>query len=180
MGNNNMRIYDIMAKTLKTRNGPSSSATKSRLGTKKKGNDGNIWKIVKIKNGTKRWLRITKNKTSKQSVKNITNAIQDVDNSDIIRNKNKKLYKFWLDLANTKHSVFIYSDKSYKIIRKNIKEEQEKSEKNNNVIAILDSGPSFDAYRELYRKAQNKSVEEVIMNYKQYFNEGSSEKRVFC
>jgi hypothetical protein len=169
-----------MAKTLKTRNGPSSSATKFMLGTKKKGNDGNMWKIIKIKNGTKRWLRITKNKTSKKSVKNITNDIQDVDNYDIIKNKNKKLYKFWLDLANTKRSVFIYSDKSYKIIRKNIKEEQEKSEKNNNVIAILDSGPSFDAYRELYRKAQNKSVEEVIMNYKKYFNEGSSEKRVFC
>lgn len=169
-----------MAKTLKTRNGPSSSATKFMLGTKKKGNDGNMWKIIKIKNGTKRWLRITKNKTSKKSVKNITNAIQDVDNYDIIKNKNKKLYRFWLDLANTKRSVFIYSDKSYKIIRKNIKEEQEKSEKNNNVIAILDSGPSFDAYRELYRKAQNKSVEEVIMNYKKYFNEGSSEKRVFC
>ena len=169
-----------MTKTLKKRNGPSSSATKFMLGTKKKGNDGNMWKIIKIKNGTKRWLRITKNKTSKKSVKNITNAIQDVDNYDIIKNKNKKLYRFWLDLANTKRSVFIYSDKSYKIIRKNIKEEQEKSEKNNNVIAILDSGPSFDAYRELYRKAQNKSVEEVIMNYKKYFNEGSSEKRVFC
>ena len=79
-----------------------------------------------------------------------------------------------------KHSVFIYNDKSYKIIRKNIKEEQEKAENNSNIIAILDSGPSFDAYRELYRKAANKSVEEVIKNYKKYFNEGSSEKRVFC
>ena len=94
--------------------------------------------------------------------------VNDVDDSDIIRNKNKKLYKFWLYLANTKHSVFIYNDKSYKIIRKNIKEEQEKAENNSNIIAILDSGPSFDAYRELYRKAQNKSVEEVIMNYKKY------------
>ena len=167
-----------MAKTLKTRNGPSSSATKFMLGTKKKGNDGNMWKIIKIKNGTKRWLKM-----SSVTLKNKTKHAQhvnDVDDSDIIRNKNKKLYKFWLYLANTKHSVFIYNDKSYKIIRKNIKEEQEKAENNSNIIAILDSGPSFDAYRELYRKAQNKSVEEVIMNYKKYFNEGSSEKRVFC
>ena len=167
-----------MAKTLKTRNGPSSSATKFMLGTKKKGNDGNMWKIIKIKNGTKRWLKM-----SSVTLKNKTKHAQhvnDVDDNDIIRNKNKKLYKFWLDLANTKHSVFIYNDKSYKIIRKNIKEEQEKAENNSNIIAILDSGPSFDAYRELYRKAQNKSVEEVIMNYKKYFNEGSSEKRVFC
>lgn len=171
-----------MTKTLKTRKGPSSSATKSRVGTKKKGNDGNMWKIVKNKNGTKRWLKISKNKTikKKQTEKNRTKHIQDVDNADIIRNKNKKLYNFWLDLANTKHSVFVYKDKSYKIIRKNIREEQEKAEKNNNVIAILDSGPSFDAYRELYRKAKNKSVEEVIKNYKKYFNEGSSGKRVFC
>ena len=167
-----------MTKTLKKRNGPSSSATKFMLGTKKKGNDGNMLKIIKIKNGTKRWLKM-----SSVTLKNKTKHAQhvnDVDDSDIIRNKNKKLYKFWLYLANTKHSVFIYNDKSYKIIRKNIKEEQEKAENNSNIIAILDSGPSFDAYRELYRKAQNKSVEEVIMNYKKYFNEGSSEKRVFC
>jgi len=170
-----------MAKTLKTRKGPSSSATKSSVGTKKKGNDGNIWKIVKTKNGTKRWVKVSsvtlKNKTKHvQYVDNVDN----VDDSDIIRNKNKKLYRFWLDLANTKHSVFIYNDKSHKIIRKNIKEEQEKADNDTNIIAILDSGPSFDAYRELYRKAGNKSVEEVIKNYKKYFNEGSSEKRVFC
>ena len=170
-----------MTNTLKMRKGPSSSATKSSVGTKKKGNDGNMWKIVKTKNGTKRWLKM-----SNVTLKNRTKHIQDVDNvdnvddSDIIKNKNKKLYKFWLDLANTKHSVFIYNDKSHKIIRKNIKEEQEMAENDNSIIAILDSGPSFDAYRELYRKAGNKSVEEVIKNYKKYFNEGSSEKRVFC
>jgi len=167
-----------MNKTLKTRKGPSSSATKSNVGTKKKGNDGNMWKIVKTNNGTKRWVKM-----SSVTLKNRTKHLQDVDNvddSDIIRNKNKKLYKFWLGLANTKHSVFIYNDKSHKIIRKNIKEEQEKAENDTNIIAILDSGPSFDAYRELYRKAGNKSVEEVIKNYKKYFNEGSSEKRVFC
>ena len=164
-----------MTTTLKIRKGPYVSATKQLIGTKKKGNDGNMWKIVKNKNGTKRWVKV-----SSVTLKNKTKHIQDVDDSDIIRNKNKKLYKFWLDLANTKHSVFIYNDKSHKIIRKNIREEQERAENDSNIIAILDSGPSFDAYRELYRKAGNKSVEEVIKNYKKYFNEGSSEKRVFC
>ena len=172
-----------MTTTLRTRKGPSSSATKSSVGTKKKGNDGNMWKIVKNKNGTKRWVKVS-SVTLKNKTKHVqyVDDVNDVDDSDIIRNrnKNKKLYKFWLDLANTKHSVFIYNDKSYKIIRKNIKEEQEKAENNSNIIAILDSGPSFDAYRELYRKAANKSVEEVIKNYKKYFNEGSSEKRLFC
>lgn len=173
-----------MSKTLKIRKGPSYSAIKYSEGTKKKGNDGNMWKIVKTKKGIKRWLKISNvksnNKPSNKTIKSSTKHTQDVDNVFNIINKNKKLYKFWLDLANTKHSVFVYNDKSYKIIRKNIKEEQEKAEKNTNVIAILDSGPSFDAYRELYRKANNKSVEEVIKNYEKYFNEGSSEKRIFC
>ena len=74
-------------------------------------------------------------------------------------------------------------EKTHKKINiNNIKmnKEQEKAEDDNNVVAILDSGPSFDAYRELYRKAKNKSVEEVIKNYKKYFNEGSSGKRIFC
>ena len=53
-----------------TRKAPSASATKFSLGTKKKGNDGNMWKIVENKNGTKRWFKLSniitkKNKTFK-------------------------------------------------------------------------------------------------------------------
>jgi hypothetical protein len=178
-----------MTTTLKMRKGPYVSATKQLIGTKKKGNDGNMWKIVENKNGIKRWLKISTNKTNKtrKDKTRKDKEIQDMDinmdinaDMDTIRNANKKLHKFWTDLADTKHSIFIYKNKSYKIIRKNIREEQEKAEDDNNVVAILDSGPSFDAYRELYRKAKNKSVEEVIKNYKKYFNEGSSGKRIFC
>ena len=158
--------------TVKLRKGPSSSATNSSVGTIKKGNDGNMWKIYKMKNGTKRWLKISKHKMSKNSI--------PVPEEDNIRSKNKRLYHFWYDLANTKYSVFIYNDKSYKIIRNDIREQQEQAENNPDIIAILDSGPSFDAYRELYRKVKNKSVQEVITNYKKYFNEGSAGKRVFC
>jgi hypothetical protein len=181
---------------MSSRKGPSYSATKQRIGTKKKGNDGNMWKIVENKNGIKRWLKISNNvsiskKRKNKTIKNkeIQNMDTDTDTDmdtdmdmdmDTIRNANKKLHTFWMDLANTKHSIFIYKNKSYKIIRKNIREEQEKAEGDDNVIAILDSGPSFDAYRELYRKAENKSVEEVIKNYKKYFNEGASGKRIFC
>jgi len=77
-------------------------------------------------------------------------------------------------------SVFIYKDGSYKIIKKNIREAQEKAETDKNVVAILDSGPSFDAYRELYRKAKTKTPLEVIKNYKKYFNMGKIGKRSFC
>ena len=40
------------------RKGPSKSATLFSVGVKKKGNDGNIWIIVKNKNGIKRWKKI--------------------------------------------------------------------------------------------------------------------------
>ena len=175
-----------MTTTLKIRKGPYVSATKQLIGTKKKGNDGNMWKVIENKNGIKRWLKISTNKTRKDKIitnKEIQNRDMNADmntDMDTIRNANKKLHKFWMDLADTKHSIFIYKNKSYKIIRKNIREEQEKAEDDNNVVAILDSGPSFDDYRELYRKAKNNSVEEVIKNYKKYFNEGSSGKRIFC
>jgi len=43
------------------RQGPKESATKFTIGTKKRGNDGNMWVIVKTKT-SKRW---SKNKTSK-------------------------------------------------------------------------------------------------------------------
>jgi len=36
---------------------PSESATKFQVGTKKKGNDGNMWVIKENKNGTKRWAK---------------------------------------------------------------------------------------------------------------------------
>ena len=58
-----------MAKTHKVRKGPEESATKFSVGTKKKGNDGNMWKIVKNKKGTKRWQK-EKNGEVKKTQKN--------------------------------------------------------------------------------------------------------------
>ena len=168
----------------KTRKSPSASATKFGVGVKKRGNDGNMWQIVETKTGTKRWLKVASKTKSKKNTKAVkappAAAAGPIQDDDAIRNKNKKLYKFWLDLANSKHGVFIYKDNSNKIIKKNLREEQVKAETDGNVVAILDSGPSFGAYVALSRKAGDKSVEEVIKNYKKYFNEGASGKRLFC
>jgi len=46
-------------KTRKKRKGPSESATPFAVGTKKKGNDRNMWVIIKSKNGVKRWKKIS-------------------------------------------------------------------------------------------------------------------------
>ena len=65
-----------MAKTARARKGPTPSATKYSIGTKKLGNDRHMWKIVTNKNGTKRWARVTSvsKKTAKcQNQKRISN-----------------------------------------------------------------------------------------------------------
>ena len=64
-----------MVKSSKIRKGPSVSATKFSSGTKKKGNDGNMWKIVKNINSVRRWMKISnkKGKSNKRNKKGISN-----------------------------------------------------------------------------------------------------------
>ena len=48
-----------MSKTQKIRKGPSESATQFSVGTMKKGNDGNKWKITETSSGVHRWSKMT-------------------------------------------------------------------------------------------------------------------------
>ena len=48
-----------MPKTEKIRKSPSESATKFSIGNIKKGNDGNMWKIISTSSGVHRWQKIT-------------------------------------------------------------------------------------------------------------------------
>ena len=49
------------------RKSPNESATNYKVGTKKKGNDGNFWIIKKNKNGVQRWVK--DNKSKRKSIK---------------------------------------------------------------------------------------------------------------
>ena len=51
------------------REGPEQSATKFKVGTKKKGNDGNMWKIIADKNGRHRWQKEKPRKGKTQKIK---------------------------------------------------------------------------------------------------------------
>jgi hypothetical protein len=55
-----------------TRQAPSESANNFALGTKKRGNDGNMWVIIQTKN-SKRWSKVNENKLqkTKKTKKNI-------------------------------------------------------------------------------------------------------------
>lgn len=70
-----------MPKTEKVRKGPSESATKFSVGFIKKGNDGNMWKIVATSAGVHRWSKIQGARTPNhnKTVKNV-GTIENNDN----------------------------------------------------------------------------------------------------
>lgn len=107
-----------MAKTLKVRKGPAFSATKFNVGTKKKGKDGNMWKIVKNKNGTKRWLKISNNITKKKYVK-IKQNKSTLDNK-IIWGKLGSVYS-----PKKKHYLRLGTSESFNVIRDELVRDKE-------------------------------------------------------
>jgi len=86
---------------VKKRKGPSESATLFSVGVKKKGNDGNIWIIVKNKNGVKRWKKhIFKKKMTKTKKKRKTKSSQKkkrkTKSSKKKKQKTKKNQKYFI------------------------------------------------------------------------------------
>ena len=88
--------------------------------------------------------------------------------------KNPKLEKFWGDLASQKLVVLIHKDGSIKNVSlpktKKYQDTMSQFEEDKNIVAILSSNPSQDAYElYLYPKAKDKTVDYVIKNYKKFF-----------
>ena len=48
------------------RKSPTESATQFKVGTKKKGNDGNMWEVKTTKTGVKRWTKVKDTKKPKR------------------------------------------------------------------------------------------------------------------
>jgi hypothetical protein len=84
-----------MTQTRKTRKGPSESATIFPIGTIKKGNDGNKWKIIETGTGVHRWSKMTDIKHPfhhNTTVKNKNSSKVDVEN-DISLTRLKQISK---------------------------------------------------------------------------------------
>lgn len=108
---------------IKERKGPEESATNFSLGTKKLGNNGNMWEIIKTKKGIHRWKRLN----------NESNIIFDENNKDY-QNIKKKLkgYKTYFISSSgfsdieylvykNKTEIYIYTLPKNKKILKNLK-----------------------------------------------------------
>ena len=164
-----------------TRKAPSDSATLFKKGTLKKGNDGNKWQIVVDRRGVQRWQKIsssTKNKTLKR--KKSARVLKMEADPDSVWGKNKPLERLWNDLAsgrkvvlikkNGDHEMFTMPKSTYNYLSETYANQYEKFNKDPNIVAVLTSYRSQDAYESnLYPKAKDASVEYVIKHYKKFF-----------
>jgi len=113
----------------------------------------------------------------KRKTRKISKRVQQMINDpETVWGKNPKLEAFWGDLASQKNVVLIYKDKTHKYVdlpkwtTKKYKSVLNEFEEDSNIVAILSSTLSQDAYEVyLYPKAKDKSVEYVIKNYNKYF-----------
>ena len=80
------------------RKSPTESATLFKVGTRKKGNDGNMWEVKTTKTGVKRWTKV-----------------HDFDKEKYHMKLYKKIYPWWykLSIGNT---FVIYKDNKYKML----------------------------------------------------------------
>jgi hypothetical protein len=163
-----------------TRKAPTASATLFKRGTVKKGNDGNKWSIVADTRGVQRWQKISiarKNRTVKHKSARVLAMEADPDS---VWGKNKPLERFWQDLASGRkvvlikksgdYEMFSMPKSTYNYLSKYHANQYEKFDKDPNIVAVLTSYRSQDAYiSNLYPKAKDATVEYVIKHYKRFF-----------
>jgi hypothetical protein len=169
------------------RQSPKESATTYNVGIKKKGLDGNMWKIKKMESGIKRWIKV------ESKLKEVTKTSKkDEERNELEKKLAKKLYKWWIKLSNGS-IIVIFKDGKSKLYKSNkvtktanFKETHEKWKEygnDKNVDAIIFSSISEDniqqfVYYLLYKLSkaeltklldQKNIPEYIIENYKKYF-----------
>lgn len=167
-----------------TRKGPGVSATLFKRGTVKTGNDGNRWIIVADVNGVRRWKKMVGNvvsrRTGKTRKRKSARVIAMEADPNSVWGKNKPLEKFWSDLAsgrkvvlikkNGEYEMFTMPKMTYDYLSEEHAKQYEKFENDPNIVAVLTSYRSQDAYElHLYPKAKDATVDYVIKHYKTFF-----------
>ena len=183
------------------RKAPSEHAKEFVLGEKKVGNDGMMWEIVETKKGVKRWKQLhdkskrrrtihkgrrktIKRNSRKRKRKRLSKRLHKLAEDPASSfDKNMELQKFWQKLASGKLIILIFKNGTdqYKYMTKKTNKArwnewrsiEEEATQNPDVVAILVSNSSWDAYDYLYARAKNKSVKDVVKNWKKYFRTSS-------
>lgn len=167
-----------------TRKAPTASATLFKPGTTKTGNDGNKWTIVADTRGVQRWQlkkKPTTTTTMKQRRKNKSARVLAMyHDPESVWGKNKPLERFWNDLASGRKVVLIKKNGTHEMhtmpksthdyLSDDHQKQYDTFEKDPNIVAVLTSYRSQDAYElHLYPKAKDATVEYVIKHYTRFF-----------
>lgn len=119
---------------------------------------------------TKTKTRRSKKYGIRKSRKNVKKYIEPP-----MMKENKALETFWQKLASGKYVVLIYKNGKNKMIEMPNSRTQKSTkmyddfDNNPDIVAVLSSSMSYDAYESLHKKVKDKSVSHVISNYKKYF-----------
>lgn len=169
-----------------TRKAPTASATLFKRGTIKTGNDGNRWIVVGDIRGVRRWKKfvgiapLTSTPSGKTMKRKSARVLAMEADPNSVWGKNKPLEKFWNDLASGRKVVLIKKNGDYEMfampkashdyLSENHAKQYDKFDKDPNIVAVLTSYRSQDAYElHLYPKAKDATVEYVIKHYKRFF-----------
>lgn len=166
----------------KTRKAPAASATLFKPGTTKTGNDGNKWAIVVDRRGVKRWQHTKKKPATTMKLRRRHKSARVEADPNSVWGKNKPLEKFWQDLAsgrkvvlikkNGDHEMFTMPKSTHDYLGEDYANQYETFNKDPDIVAVLTSYRSQDAYElHLFPKANdaNATVEDVIKHYKKFF-----------
>lgn len=170
----------LTAKRYKSRPSPPFHAGDYK-GKTKTGNDGKTY-ISKVGGrGVYRWVPVAGSRKSKKS-KRVQAMMDDPANP---LGKNRKLEEFWRSLSSGKKVVLIYKDGSQKFYTmppmktKKRRDAFDSFEADPNIIAVITSAMSWDAYEsQLYPKAKDKTVAEVLGSWRSYFKSLDNESKL--
>ena len=157
-----------------TRQAPSESANDFTLGTKKRGNDGNMWVIIQTKN-SKRWSKLNENKLqkTKKTKKNIIYKIIKGNNKTkkyslykIIKGNNQNKTKKYTIKKSKKNDISV--DKLRQLLKKyNVTTSGSKEKMAQGLVRVsnfLIESADLELIYNLLDKAQQKKATQLIQD----------------
>ena len=132
---------------------------------------------AKTRKNKKEYNKTSSKKVSKKVSRKVSKRVLEMwKDPTTVWGKNKPLEKFWQGLASGEYVVVVYKNGKHKYVNlPNPHTEKSTTlfnefDSNNEIIAVLSSNSSQDAYEiYLYTKVKYNSVEYVIKNYKKFF-----------
>ena len=135
-----------------TRKVPKTSASDLKIGTRRKGADGFMYQVKKGLFG-KKWEKVE-------------------EATGTSGRKYRTLRALWERLSKGEMIILIMRDGTIKPVRRyNAMRVWNKVDENDKVEAVLTSSVSETAFKRFYERAKGNTVEEVLRNYKKFFNQ---------